>query len=212
MYKYVKRILDFLISIILLIILIIPMAIIAIIIKIDSKGKIIFKQARTGYKGKEFNIYKFRTMVEDNEIRNKDGDNEYTKFGKKLKRSSLDELPQLFNIIKGDMSIIGPRPWIPEYYENMTDEQRRRCDVLPGITGLAQVNGRNILNIFQKIDYDLEYVDNYSFPMDMKVMGLTIKAVCSKSGADQTKQGIREEVNALKKQNQKPKQKKKAKK
>ena len=205
MYKYVKRVLDFLISLILMIILAIPMAIIAIIIKIDSKGKVIFKQARTGYKGKEFNIYKFRTMVEDNEIRNRDGDNEYTKFGKKLKRSSFDELPQLLNIIKGDMSIVGPRPWIPEYYENMTDEQRRRCDVLPGITGLAQANGRNILDIFQKIDYDLEYVDNYSFLMDMKVMGLTIKAVCSKSGADQTKQGIREEINALKKQKKKAK-------
>ena len=122
-----------------------------------------------------------------------------TKVGKFIRKTSLDELPQLFNILKGDMSIIGPRPWIPEYFELMTDEQRRRCEVLPGITGLAQACGRNNISVLEKIKYDLIYVDKISLFMDVKVIFLTIKTVLSKDGAEMTKSGVKQELADLRK-------------
>ena len=183
MYKYFKRTMDFIMSLILIILLGIPMIIIAIIIKSESHGPAIFKQLRTGKNGKNFYLYKFRSMTPDNDVYNLEEGNKVTKFGNILRKTSLDELPQLINILKGEMSFIGPRPWIVEYYQNFTDEQKRRVSVSPGITGLAQVAGRNNLTIFEKINYDLEYVDNYSLKMDLKVVGLTIKTVLSREGA-----------------------------
>lgn len=197
MYKYVKRVLDIIISLIALVFFAIPMIIIAIAIKLESKGPVFFKQKRTGKNGKEFNLYKFRSMTADNDVLNFKSENKLTRVGKFIRKASLDELSQVFNIIKGDMSWIGPRPWIPSYYENFTEYQKRRVEVTPGLTGLAQCKGRNNISIFRKIDYDIEYVDNMSFIMDIKIIFLTIKCVLSKSGAELSKSGIKEELDAL---------------
>lgn len=198
MYKHVKRFLDLLISLFVLVFAFIPMIIIAIAIKLESKGPVFFKQKRTGLNGKEFNLYKFRSMTADNNVLDFKSENKLTRVGKFIRKTSLDELGQVINIIKGDMSWIGPRPWIVEYYQNFTDEQKRRVEVLPGLTGLAQCNGRNNLSIFDKINYDIEYVNNFSFKMDVKIIFLTIKSVLSKSGAELSKSGIRDELMQLK--------------
>ena len=200
MYKYVKRILDLIIAITLFIIFLIPMIIISILIKLDSKGPVLFKQERTGKNGKPFNLYKFRSMAVDNDVHDFSKQDNHTKVGDILRKTSLDELPQIINILKGEMSFIGPRPWITDYYENMTEEQRHRNDVLPGITGLAQAKGRNNITIFDKINYDLEYVKNYSFIQDVKIVFLTIKTVLSKEGADAGKGTIQIELDTLKTQ------------
>ena len=200
MYKYIKRTLDLLLSITGLIIFLIPMIIIGIAIKIDSKGPILFKQIRTGYKGKNFYLYKFRSMTVDNDVHDFSKKDKHTKVGSFLRKTSLDELPQLLNILSGKMSFIGPRPWIPDYYINMTEDQKHRCDVLPGLTGLAQALGRNNISIFEKINYDLEYVNNYSFKEDIKIVFLTIKTVLTKEGADAGKGLIQNEIEDLKTQ------------
>ena len=201
--KYVKRILDFTIALIVLIVTLPISLVVAIIIKIDSKGPVIFKQERTGYKGKTFNAYKFRTMKVETHA--KDGrelthDERCTKVGNVIRKISVDELPQLVNVLKGEMSLIGPRPWIPEYYKYFSKEQKKRCDVLPGITGLAQAMGRNSIDIFQKINYDIEYTKNVSFKMDCKVIIETIKTVVSKTGAEIKQEEIQDEINMLKAQ------------
>ncbi len=200
MYIKIKRGIDLILAIILLIIFAIPMIIIATCIKVEDKGPIIYKSKRMGKGLKEFNAYKFRSMkTERKELNsNLSHDEMVTKVGKFIRRTSLDELPQLINIIKGEMSFIGPRPWIPEYYEWFTDEQKRRVDILPGISGLAQVKGRNGINIFKKIEYDLQYIDNMSFKQDVKLMIETIKTVFSKADAEITENGIKEEIRELK--------------
>ena len=197
MYKYFKRVFDIVISLFMLLIFLIPMIIVSIAIKVESMGPIIFRQVRTGYKGKNFNLYKFRSMSVDNDVLNNSSENKLTKVGSFIRKTSLDELPQLINILKGDMSLIGPRPWIVEYYQNFTDDQKKRVDVLPGITGLAQAVGRNNLTIFDKISYDIEYVNNYSIKMDIKVIFLTIKTVLSRTGAELSKSGIHDELREL---------------
>jgi len=203
MYKYVKRILDFTMALFLLLLTFIPMIIIAIAIKLESKGPALFKQERTGKNGKNFYLYKFRSMTVDNDVLNFKSENKITKVGKFIRKTSLDELPQFINILKGEMSFIGPRPWITEYYKNFNEHQKRRVEVLPGITGLAQATGRNNLNVFEKINYDIKYVDNFSFKQDIKVIFMTIKTVVSKDGAELSKYGIKEELDDLKKQNEK---------
>ena len=175
--------------------------VIAIAIKIDSKGPVFFKQIRTGKHGKLFSIYKFRSMVANNDVHDLSKSDEFTKVGKFLRNTSLDEIPQFINIAKGNMSFIGPRPWIPEYYENMNEAQKHRCDVRPGITGLAQVMGRNDINVFKKIEYDLEYIKNYSFFQDFKIIFLTIKTIFTGKGVDAGKEGIQNELEELKKKN-----------
>lgn len=201
MYKYVKRGIDLIMAVLLLIIFLIPMLIIAVLIKLDSKGPVLFKQKRTGLKGKVFNLYKFRSMVTDNDVHDFSKGDQHTKVGNILRKTSLDELPQIINILKGEMSFIGPRPWITDYYDNMNEKQRHRNDVLPGITGLAQAKGRNNISINEKINYDLEYVKNYSFRQDVKIVFLTIKTVLSKEGADAGKNTIQNELEDLKTQN-----------
>ena len=197
MYKYVKRILDIIFSLIILIIFFIPMIFIAVAIKLESKGPVFFKQKRTGKDGKEFYLYKFRSMTVDNDVLNFNTENKLTRVGKFIRKTSLDEISQVFNIIKGDMSFIGPRPWIPSYFENFTTYQKRRVEVKPGLTGLAQAKGRNNISIFDKINYDIEYVDNISLKMDIKIIFLTIKCVLSKSGAELSKSGIKDELDQL---------------
>ena len=206
MYKYIKRFLDFFLALILLIILFIPMCIISLLIKREDKGYSIFRQVRTGKDGKTFELYKFRSMKINNNVRDFSKEDEYTKIGKIIRKTSLDELPQLFNILKGDMSFIGPRPWIPEYYENMTEEQRHKYDVRPGLTGLAQASGRNGISIFDKINYDIEYVKKYSFKEDIYVIFKTIYTVIKKEDVDIGKFGIKSELEQLKDHNKKLKE------
>ena len=177
------------------------MLIISIAIKLDSKGPILFKQVRTGKNGINFNIYKFRTMVANNDVHDFSKGDQHTKVGKILRKTSLDELPQLISIFIGKMSFIGPRPWIPDYYENMNEIERHRYDVRPGLTGLAQAMGRNNLTIFNKINYDLEYIKNYSLKQDIKIVFLTIISVFSGSGADAGKYTIQLELKDLQKAN-----------
>jgi len=199
-YAVVKRIFDFLIALVAVILTSPIMLVLAIAIKLDSKGPAIFKQVRTGKNGKNFMLYKFRTMAVDNDVHDFSNKDKHTRVGTFLRKVSLDELPQFINVLKGDMSFIGPRPWIPDYWDNMNEEQRHRCDVLPGITGLAQAKGRNNISIFEKINYDLEYIRNYSFIEDVKVVFWTIKTVVSKDGADAGKGTIQNELEDLKNQ------------
>ena len=197
-----KRLMDVLISAVALIILAIPMGIVAILIKVEDGSPAIFKQQRMGKNLKPFNIYKFRTMKTEREILNSEMSHEEmtTKIGKILRATSIDELPQLINILKGDMTFIGPRPWIVEYYEWFTDEQKRRSDVRPGITGLAQIKGRNGISIFKKIDYDIEYVDNMSLLLDIKIFFGSIIAVFKKTNAEISENGIKDELTELREQ------------
>lgn len=200
MYKQIKKVLDSLLAIILLIIAFIPMIIISIAIKLEDQGPVLFKQKRTGLNGKTFNLYKFRSMTVDNDVTNFKEKDHITKIGKIIRKTSLDELPQLINILKGEMSFIGPRPWITEYFENMNENQKQRVKVLPGITGLAQVKGRNGLDVMEKINYDIEYINNYSLKQDLKIVFLTIKTVITGTHYQIGKAGIKEDLEMLKNQ------------
>lgn len=190
---FVKRAFDIVVSLLLIIILtVIPVLIVVpIAIKLDSKGPAVFKQERSGKDGKVFQIYKFRTMRELPEgTYNKNGvlykangellepsSTRITKVGAFLRKTSLDELMQLFNILEGTMSFVGPRPTLPYQAENYTAEQRRRFEMKPGLTGWAQVNGRNNLTWTEKIRYDVEYVDHFSLLFDLKIMFKTVGVV-----------------------------------
>lgn len=200
-YIMAKQILDKMFAIGLLIIFSIPMLVVSILIKLEDGGPILYKSKRIGKNLKEIDVYKFRSMKCNREELKSELSHEemVTKIGKILRKTSFDELPQLFNIIKGNMSFIGPRPWIPEYYKYFTEEQKRRSKVIPGISGLAQVNGRNGINIEQKINYDLEYVDNISLSLDIKLILKTIGQVFKKTNAEITEQGIKEEIAELRK-------------
>ncbi len=185
MYKYIKRSLDLITALFLVIILSPVMLIAAILIAVNRDGPILFKQERPGKDGKIFTVYKFRTM--STMLRDKNGNelsdfDRMTKIGNILRKTSVDELPQLFNIIKGEMSFIGPRPLLKEYLELYSPEQMRRHNVLPGISGWAQVNGRNTLTWDEKFAYDVYYVDHYSLKMDLKIFFKTIENVISQDG------------------------------
>lgn len=178
MYKYFKRIMDFVASLTALIIFSPLIALSAVLVKISDGGSVIFKQRRPGKDGKIFTVYKFRTMsekTEDENGRELSDVERMTKIGSFLRKTSLDELPQLFNVLKGDMSFIGPRPLLCEYLELYTPYQMRRHEVLPGISGLAQVNGRNAITWEEKFDYDVYYVDHMSFWLDLRILFKTIK-------------------------------------
>ena len=175
----IKRLFDWVVSMMLLIILFIPMLIIALAVKIDSRGPAFFIQTRAGYKGKPFKIYKFRTMIDGAEkvgtkVFTTADDPRVTKVGRFLRNTSLDEIPQLLNVIKGDMSLVGPRPTLPYQVDNYSAYQRRRLDMLPGITGWAQVNGRKSLTWPEKIEMDIWYIDNWSFWLDIKILFMTL--------------------------------------
>ena len=196
-----KRCFDLVASGMFLVVLSPLFGIVAVAIKLDSPGPVFFRQKRTGKKGKEFEILKFRSMVADNDMKDLSCEDKYTKLGEKLRKSSVDELPQLINVFKGQMSFIGPRPWIPEYWENMNERERERCRVRPGITGLAAAKGRNGLSVFEKIGYDLEYVRNYSLRQDVKVVFLTVKQVISRKEADAGKKRVHNDIKDLKREN-----------
>lgn len=182
MYAKIKRLLDIMFSFIGIVVTSPVLAIVALAVKLDSKGPVIFKQERLGKDGKVFLIYKFRSMCVGAEKMGSGqysfkGDSRITRVGKIIRATSLDELPQFFNIIKGDMSFIGPRPTLtyhPWKLEEYTDFQRRRFEVRPGITGLAQVNGRKKIDWVDRIKYDVEYVDNMSLALDCKILFKTV--------------------------------------
>lgn len=183
--RYIKRVLDLVLALVLVVLFSPVMLLAAIAIKIeDPSGPVLFKQKRPGKDAKIFTIYKFRTMRVETE---KDGrplsDMErLTKVGAFLRKTSIDELPQLFNIIRGEMSFIGPRPLLIEYLERYTPEQMRRHEVLPGISGWAQVNGRNAISWQEKFKYDVWYVDHLSFMLDLKIVLMTIYKVFKGEG------------------------------
>lgn len=158
--------------------------VVAVLVRRYLGSPVIFSQVRPGFEGRPFSVYKFRTM---SDARGPDGhlladDVRLTRFGLFLRRSSLDELPQLFNVIKGDISLVGPRPLLMEYLPLYSAEQARRHAVRPGITGWAQVNGRNAISWEQKFELDVWYVDNRSFWLDMRILALTVKKVLVREG------------------------------
>ncbi|MGB3914631.1 MAG: sugar transferase [Dethiobacteria bacterium] len=182
--RYFKRLLDFILSLIALVVLSPVFLIIALLVRIKLGSPVLFKQERPGLNEKIFTIYKFRTMTDERDENGELLPNHLrlTKFGRALRSSSLDELPELFNILRGDMSFIGPRPLLIEYLPLYNEQQRRRHAVRPGLTGLAQVNGRNAITWEEKFNYDLEYVDNLSFLLDLKIMVKTIVKVLKREG------------------------------
>lgn len=191
MYKFFfKRIIDFLIALIGLILLSPVFIVVMILLYFANQGKPFFLQARPGLNEKIFNIIKFKTMNDK-----KDGQGNYlpdserlTRIGSFIRQTSLDELPQLINVLKGDMALIGPRPLLPQYLSLYNESQKRRHNIRPGITGWAQVNGRNAISWTMKFELDIWYIDNVSFATDCKVMFLTLKKVIKKEGINQADQ------------------------
>ncbi len=186
---FVKRMADLIVALILLVLLIVfPLLIvIPIIIRLESKGPAVFAQERAGKNGQIFKIYKFRTMLIPEESLDQNGEmlepkQRITKFGAFLRKTSLDEIMQLFNILNGTMSIVGPRPTLPYQVERYDERQRGRLNMRPGITGLAQVNGRNNLTWSEKIEFDIQYIENYSLWLDIKILFKTVGVVLGRKG------------------------------
>lgn len=177
--KYIKRWLDFILSLLAIIILSPILLIVALLVRIKLGSPVIFKQKRPGLHEKIFTLYKFRTMTDekDNNGNLLPDDQRLTKFGKLLRSTSLDELPELFNILKGDMSIVGPRPQLVKDIVFMNDEQKKRHSVRQGLTGLSQVNGRNNITWEKKLSYDLDYIQKITFLNDLKIIFKTIYKV-----------------------------------
>lgn len=192
--RFFKRPLDFLLSLIALIILSPILLITAILVRIKLGSPIIFKQQRPGLNEKIFTIYKFRTMTDaKDENGNLLPDSErLTSFGRFLRSTSIDELPELVNILKGDMSIVGPRPLLVEYLPLYNEKQKLRHCVRPGLTGLAQVNGRNAITWEDKFDLDVKYVNNVSFVRDWKIIFLTLKKVFIREGINSNNEATME--------------------
>ncbi len=182
--RFIKRGLDAFLSTGALIVLSPILLIIAILVRTKLGSPVLFTQDRAGKDEKIFKLYKFRTMTDDRDVNGKllPDDVRLTKFGRILRSTSLDELPELFNIIKGDMAVIGPRPLLVEYLSYYTAEEHHRHDVRPGLTGWAQVNGRNAVHSWEeRFQYDLEYVNNITFAMDLKVLFTTVGKVIKRS-------------------------------
>jgi len=182
-----KRLLDLIASCAGLVMLSPLFFVVAAAIKLDNPGPVFFRQARAGKDGRTFRVYKFRTMVVDAEQKGagvfiEKDDPRITRVGKFLRSLSIDELPQLINIMKGEMSLVGPRPTLPYQVDNYNERQRRRLLVLPGITGWAQVNGRNELTWTERVELDIWYVDNRNFWLDLKILLKTCSVVFNRTG------------------------------
>ena len=188
MYKnYIKRILDIIYSLGFILCFWWVYILVAILVRVKLGSPVIFKQQRPGLNGKVFTMYKFRSMTD---AKDKDGkllsdEERLPRFGKLLRATSLDEIPEFFNILKGDMSLVGPRPLLVQYLERYNERQARRHEVRPGITGWAQVNGRNAISWEQKFEYDVEYVEKCSFLLDVKIIFMTIKKIFIREGISQ---------------------------
>jgi len=186
-YKFIKKAFDFLFALISMILLIPVFIIVSIAIKCTDGGPVFFKQQRPGKNGKIFSIFKFRTMsvkTTDKDGKELSDFERMTKVGKFLRRFSLDELPQLINILHGEMSLIGPRPLLPEYLPLYTPQQMRRHEVTPGITGLAQVNGRNALDWDERFYFDVYYVDHFNAKLDLIIFLASIKKIIVGEGVN----------------------------
>lgn len=206
-YYYIKSIIDFILALIGLIVISPLLLIIAILIKLDSKGSVFFLQERLGRNGKVFKIYKFRTMIDGainmgSGLRTDEGDPRITKVGNILRKTSLDELPQLINVLKGEMSLIGPRPPVPYHprkYEEYSNEQKKRFTVKPGITGYAQVVLRNSGTWDERIVYDVEYVEKMSLKFDVYIFFKTIYSIIKRENiylSKEAKSEIPQEIKA----------------
>jgi len=190
-----KRILDLLLTIPGILILSPLFIFITLLVGANFGAPIIFRQMRPGYKGKPFWVYKFRTMTiaYDAQENLLPDSKRITRLGRLLRSSSLDELPELFNVLRGEMSLVGPRPLLMQYLERYSPEQARRHEVLPGITGWAQINGRNALTWEEKFNLDVWYVDHWSFWLDIRIMLLTVVKVFRREGINQPGQATAEE-------------------
>ena len=182
--KYIKRLIDIVLSGCALVVLSPILLIVALLVRTKLGAPVIFKQKRPGLNEKIFEMYKFRTMTDEKDENGELMPDEVrlTSFGKKLRSTSLDELPELINIFKGDMSIVGPRPLLVSYLERYSSEQKKRHAVKPGITGLAQVEGRNSLSWEEKFNFDIEYVNSVSFLLDIKIVFKTVSVVLKREG------------------------------
>ena len=194
--KYIKIMLDFILSLIALIVLSPLMLIIGLLVRIKLGKPIIFKQKRPGKNEKIFTLYKFRTMTDE---KDQNGNllpdaERLTKFGKTLRSTSLDELPELWNILKGEMAIVGPRPLLVEYLPLYNEAQKHRHDVRPGLTGLAQISGRNTIDWEEKFEEDIEYIQNVNFVTDCKIVFKTVSKVLKKEGISRYKYRNNEKI------------------
>lgn len=182
--KYVKRPQDFLCALLATIVLSPVMGVTAIMVRIKLGSPVLFTQERPGKDGKLFRLYKFRTMLppKDGVIDPKQDAARLTPFGRKLRSTSLDELPELFNMLKGDMAVVGPRPLLTQYLDRYSPHQARRHEVRPGFTGLAQVHGRNAISWEEKFDWDVKYVDHITFLGDWKIIFETVRTVLKREG------------------------------
>src|SRR5690554_514049 len=186
--RFIKRPMDIILSLLAIIVLSPLLIIVAILVRVKLGSPVLFKQKRPGLNEDTFTLYKFRTMTDE---KNENGEllpnhMRLTKFGKILRVTSLDELPELFNILRGDMSIIGPRPLLIEYLPLYNDKQKHRHDVRPGLSGLAQINGRNAISWEEKFDYDLKYIENISFWLDLKLIIRTCLKVFKREGVNKS--------------------------
>ncbi|MCB2287723.1 sugar transferase [Clostridium algidicarnis] len=193
--RYFKRPMDLILSLIAIIVLSPVMLVVSILVRTKLGSPVIFKQERPGFNEEIFTLYKFRTMTDERD-ENDDllpDSVRLTKFGRLLRSTSLDELPELFNILKGDMSIIGPRPLLVKYLPLYNEHQKHRHDVKPGLSGLAQISGRNAISWEDKFNLDVEYVDSISFIADWKIIFLTLKKVFVREGINQDSENTMED-------------------
>lgn len=194
-HRFGKRLFDCTLALLFLLLLGIPLALLAVLVRFKLGSPIFFRQERPGLHGQIFTLYKFRTMTDARDAHGAllpDADR-LLPFGNLLRSSSLDELPELLNILKGEMSFVGPRPLLTRYLERYTPEQQRRHDVKPGLTGWAQVHGRNAITWEQKFAFDVWYVDNCSFALDVKIIFLTAWKILKREGISQPGHATMEE-------------------
>ena len=197
--KVIKRAADFLLALFALLVLAIPLGILSVLVKTKLGSPVLFRQERPGKNGEIFTLYKFRTMTDE-----RDGNGELlpdeirlTKFGRLLRSLSLDELPELYNILKGDMSFVGPRPLLVRYLPLYSERQAMRHNVRPGLTGLAQVNGRNLLTWEEKFEWDVKYVENISPWLDIKILFKTVLNVLKREGISSETSATMEEFKGV---------------
>lgn len=195
--RYIKRCIDFVLSLVALVLLSPVFIIVAVLVKMKLGSPVIFKQERPGLNEKIFTMYKFRTMTDEKDDNGELLSDEIrlTKFGKILRSTSLDELPELINILKGDMAIVGPRPLLVRYLPLYDEEQRKRHLVKPGITGYAQINGRNSISWEEKFDLDARYINKISFFFDLKIIISTFATVFSRAGINSENDVTMEDFN-----------------
>ncbi len=199
MYRHIKPVLDVMLASVMIVVLSPVLGLVALLVRLRLGSPVLFRQVRPGLHGKPFVIYKFRTMTDarDPQGRPLPDACRLTPLGQMLRKYSLDELPQLFNVVKGDLSLIGPRPLLMEYLSRYTPEQARRHEVKPGITGWAQVNGRNALSWEEKFRMDVWYVDHLSFWLDVKILLLSVWKVVRSEGINQDGQATMEEFRGV---------------